>query len=101
MTDDLFAEYTFGKLALQKIASADPGFRLYLAGWTGPVNQREVMEVKGAVFREPLRGPNKGKLSIMVPNTSRTVKVTATEMAAFEKALAVPVQPGLAKGLES
>lgn len=84
MNEDVFADMTFGKLALQKLAPVDPNFRLYKAGWLGDPPARDVMEVTGAVFREALRGPNKGQLSIVVPDTSRTVYVTAQEMAAFE-----------------
>ena len=93
MSHDLFAEYTFGKIALQKIAPVEPNFRLYLAGWMGNANQRQVMKISGAVFREPTRGPNKGMLSIMVPKTVRTTYVTADEMKAFEKNTAASVQP--------
>jgi hypothetical protein len=84
MTEDIFADQSYGKLALQKIAPTDPNFRLYKAGWLGKANVREVMEVTGAVFREANRGPNKGKLSIMVPNTTRTAHVTSDEMTAFK-----------------
>lgn len=42
------------------------------------------MEVRGAVFRHATRGPNKGKLSIRVPGTTRTVQVIATEMASID-----------------
>lgn len=84
MKNDIFGEQTFGKLAIRKIAPAELNFRLYKAGWIGKANERQVMEVSGAVFREAQRGPRKGQLSIMVPHTSRTVHVTADEMDAFE-----------------
>lgn len=84
MTKDIFADQSYGKVALQKVAPTEPNFRLYKAGWLGKVNSREVMEVTGAVFRQATRGPNKGKLSIMVPGTTRTVHVTAAEMIAAE-----------------
>jgi hypothetical protein len=93
MRDDLFAEFTFGKVALQKIAPASSGFRLYLAGFVGDKTAPEVMKVSGAIFREPLRGPNKGMLSIRVPKTSRTAYVTAAEIAAFETSVAAPGKP--------
>lgn len=86
MKNDLFADQTFGKIALQKVAPTDTNFRLYKAGWIGDPRRREIMEVTGAVFREALRGPNKGQLSIMVPHTSRSVYVTAREMDEFEAA---------------
>jgi len=86
MTEDVFADQSYGKAALQKMAPTDPNFRLYLAGWLGKKPPFEVMEVKGAVFRHATRGPNKGKLSIMVPSTTRTVHVTATEIASIDTA---------------
>jgi hypothetical protein len=41
MRVDLFAELTFGKIALQKIAPVNSNFRLYLAGFTGKGNKQE------------------------------------------------------------
>lgn len=35
MRNDIFAEFTYGKLALEKIDSKDQNFRLYLAEWLG------------------------------------------------------------------
>ena len=84
MTEDIFADQSYGKAALKKIVPADSNFRLYKAGWLGKVNVREVMEVTGAVFRYATRGPNMGKLSIIVPGTTRTVHVTSAEMIAAE-----------------
>ena len=80
MTEDIFADQSYGALALQKLAPADSNFRLYKAGWLGKGDEREVIAVTGAVFRHATRGPNKGKLSIMVPDTSRTAHVTSAEM---------------------
>ena len=70
MSIDIFAETTFGKIAIDKIAHTDPDFRLYSAGWIGDINTSEVMEVKGAVFRRVSTGKNKGSLSIRVPYTT-------------------------------
>ncbi|MEX3555316.1 MAG: hypothetical protein VB131_01375 [Burkholderia gladioli] len=87
MQTDLFAEYPFGKIALEKINPQSPNFRLYSAGWLetgGPPETWEVMEVSGAEFREAKSGPNKGKLAIVVPNTKRTVHVHVTEIRAYE-----------------
>jgi len=83
---DLFSECTFSKIALQKIASPYPNFRIYSAGWLGDSQPWEIMEVNGAVFREALRGPRKGQLSVMVPNTSRSTYITAQEMVEFDAA---------------
>lgn len=84
LREDIFADQSYGKLALQKFAPVDPNFRLYIAGWMGKANERRVMKVTGAVFREAQRGPRKGQLSIMVPGTTRSVYVTSAEMAALE-----------------
>lgn len=81
MTEAVFADQKYGKAALQKLAPTDPNFRLYLAGWLGEKPPFEVMEVRGAVFRHATRGPNKGKLSIRIPGTTRTVHLTAAEIA--------------------
>lgn len=86
MSEDLFAEESYGKLALQKIGSIDPNFRLYQAGWLGEGNEREIMRVTGAVFREALKGPNKGQLSIKIGGTERSVFVTAREMKEYDAA---------------
>jgi len=45
------------------------------------------MEVTGAEFREAKSGPNKGKLSVLVPNSKRTVHVHISEMIALEATL--------------
>ncbi|MDO8417711.1 MAG: hypothetical protein Q7S87_16045 [Agitococcus sp.] len=84
MRNDMFADQPFGKIALKHLASPDANFRLYKAGWLGTGRQREIMSVTGASFREALSGRNKGQLSIMIPHTSRSVHVTAQEMAEFE-----------------
>lgn len=84
MTEDIFADQSYGALALQKLAPADSNFRLYKAGWLGKGDVREVIAVTGAVFRHATRGPNKRKLSIMVPHTSRTVHMTSDEMNEYQ-----------------
>lgn len=90
MRHDCFAEYTFGKLALQKIGSTDENFRLYKAGWLGKGLERDVMEVTGAVFRESMKGPTEGQLNIKVIGTDKKVRVTAAEMDAYDKGVASP-----------
>ncbi|ODP35163.1 hypothetical protein A9762_12275 [Pandoraea sp. ISTKB] len=84
--DDIFANQTFGKIALKKLEPLPANFMLYVAGWLGDGTRRDVMEVSGAVFREAKSGPRKGKLCVMVPGTKRTTYVTADEMDAVEKA---------------
>ena len=95
MTTDLFADLSYGKVALQKLAPVDPDFRLYKAGWLGKGNTREVMEVTGGLFRKALRGANKGKLSVLVPNSSRSVYVTASEMDACDATTATDLLPAI------
>lgn len=84
MEFDMFAQYGFGKAALAKIKPEDPDFRLYAAGWIGKAGERNVMQVTGAVFRRVTRGANKGKLSILVRGTEKTVQVLPSEMKAYE-----------------
>ncbi|SFD84346.1 hypothetical protein [Massilia yuzhufengensis] len=84
--EDLFADTTFGKLALQKLAPTTTYFRLYSAGWLGNGNQRDVMEVTGAEFREAKRGPRKGELCILIPGTQRRAYITVAEMEGFDAA---------------
>lgn len=93
MREDVFAAFSYGKIALEKINPSSPNFRLYSAGWLetgrGPETW-EVMKVTGAEFREAMSGPNKGQLRIMVPDSKRTVYVHLSEMEAYE-AQASPV----------
>jgi hypothetical protein len=87
MTRDVFAEQPYGKLALTKLAPVSENFRLYQAGWLGDKPEEwTVMEVKGAEFREAKSGPNKGKLSILVPDTDRRVFLTRDEIRAASTA---------------
>jgi len=83
--EDIFAQMEFGKLALIKIKPTDPNFRLYKAGWLGKNNERDVMEVTGAVFRTALKGRRKGELCIIVPGTERTAYITAAEIDQFKE----------------
>lgn len=88
MTIDLLAKHSYGKIALLKIKPESPNFRLYEAGWLetgGGPETWEVMEVTGAEFREAKSGPNKGKLTVLVPNTKRTAHVNVQEMRDFEE----------------
>lgn len=95
MQKDLFAEFSYGQIALDKIKPANPNFRLYSAGWletNGGPETWEVMEVTGADFRPALSGKSKGKLTIMVPNTKRTVHVHVSEMKAYKTTLTQTAQ---------
>lgn len=86
--DNPFAKESYGQVALQKMGQTDPNFRLYEVGWleTGAhPSTWDVMEVKGALFREAKRGPRKGQLCVMVKGTKITAYVTAAEMKAWEE----------------
>ena len=84
MTDKLFELQPFGQAALKKIGDVPENFRLYDASWMGNDQRRhDIMRVTGAEFRPAKRGPEKGLLSVMVPNTKRTVYVSAAEMREF------------------
>lgn len=85
MQKDVMAETGFGKAALQKLAPTPENFRLYQAEWLGDKPKDwDVMKVIGAEFRPAKTGPNKGKLTVMVKGSQRTVYVTKAEMRAFD-----------------
>lgn len=86
MNEDFFATHPAGKLALSKMGAVPANFRLFEAGWLNDnPSANGVMEFRGAEFRVAKRGRLKGKLAIMVPNTTRTTFVTAAEMLAAEQ----------------
>jgi hypothetical protein len=84
MTEKTFEAQAFGKAALQKLGNVVENFRLFHARWVGdnPGNSN-TMEVTGAEFRAAKSGTNKGKLSIMMTGTKKTVFVTKAEMLPF------------------
>lgn len=77
MTYDEFAEFPFGKAALQKLSPLPANFRLYEAENLGP---GKGMKVIGAEFRVAKRGLNKGKLSILVQGTRKVVRLSQREI---------------------
>ena len=85
MDEKLFEEQPFGKIALQKLGDVPENFRLYYAAWGDNPQASGTMRVTGAEFRVAKSGPEKGLLSVMVPNTMRTVYVTAEEMRQAEE----------------
>jgi len=80
MTQKIFEVRPYGKAALKKIGPVAENFRLFEASW---LKDGVTMRVCGAEFREAKRGPNIGRLSIMVPNTTKTVYVTRSEIEKF------------------
>ena len=86
MTKDVFAEHTFGKLALKKMGQVPGNFRLYIAGmYPEPPKEWQSMKVTGAEFREAKKGPSKGKLAVLIPGTQRTVHVPRLEIEQFDQ----------------
>jgi hypothetical protein len=85
MEKDIFADQPYGKAALKKLAPVGPDFRLFKAEWLGGKPEEwTVMRLMGADFRTAKTGPNKGKCSIMIRGTVRTVFITRDEMAKEE-----------------
>ena len=85
MQESIMDKTTYGQVALKKMAPVPEGFRLYEAGWIDEnPKERTVMQVTGAVFREAKTGPNKGKMTVKVDGTKRTVYVTKDEMREFD-----------------
>lgn len=83
MEQDFFAEQPYGQLALQKMAPTPADFRLYCAEWLGDKpGDRRVMKITGGEFRRAKTGKNKGKLSILVKGTDKTVFLTSDEIQA-------------------
>ena len=82
--DDVFADTSYGKAALKKLAPVPENFQLYFAGIAGDIKTSDTMEVRGCVFRKAAAGPRKGELCIMVPGTVQTVFVSNADMKEFE-----------------
>ncbi len=81
MEKDFFADQPYGQLALQKMAPTPSDFRLYCAEWLGDKpNDRQVLKITGGEFRRAKSGKNKGKLSILVKGTDKTVFLTSEEI---------------------
>ncbi|MDL5034278.1 hypothetical protein QRD43_20420 [Pelomonas sp. APW6] len=82
METDLFAETSFGRAALKKLAPVPENFRLYSAEWLGkkPEEWNE-MRVTGRVFR----ASRSGCLDIPVAGTIQSVIVTRDEMRAVDQ----------------
>jgi hypothetical protein len=86
MEHDHFADYPHGKAALKKMGEVPENFRLFYAGWLGDVRNADTMEVRGAEFRRAKAGKNKGKMTIKLPGTERTVYINKNDLAEFVSA---------------
>ena len=85
MSERIIEKQPFGKIALQKLGDVPENFRLFDAAWGDNPRNRDTIRVTGAEFRVAKSGPEKGLLSVMVPNTMRTAYVTAAEMRQVEE----------------
>lgn len=77
----IFADFPFGKAALARLAPLPENFVLYEAENLGKGNG---MKVTGAVFRAAKRGPNRGKLTIMIPGTKKVVYLSVEETKKYD-----------------
>jgi hypothetical protein len=84
MTEKIYESHAYGRAALRKLGKISENFRLFDCGWVGGGQPDQWIGMKciGAEFRIALKGRNKGKLSIIVPGTERTVYVSREEIAA-------------------
>jgi hypothetical protein len=86
MSDNIFADQSYGQIALKKLSPVPENFRLFSVAWLGDDPRKsEVMKVTGAEFRVAKSGPRKGKLCILIKGTQRTAYVTVNEMQEFEE----------------
>lgn len=77
--EDIYKDTRFGRIALKKLSPVGENFMLFECGWLNG-DRKGVMECKGATFREAKSGPNKGKLTVIVPGTTRIAYVTREEI---------------------
>ncbi len=81
MTEKIFEATEFGQAALQKLDHVSNNFRLYSAGWVETKSEKyNTMKVTGAEFRVAKSGKNKGKMTVIVAGSKRTVYVTKAEI---------------------
>lgn len=86
MQEDIIASFDYGKAALKKLAPVPENFRLYLLEWLGErPGERTILKITGAEFRKAKTGKNKGKLTVMVENSKRTVYLTKEEILDVDK----------------
>ena len=83
MDTKIYENYVFGKLALEQMGPVSENFRLYEAGMSpqSPAEWTD-MVVTGAEFSRATTGGNKGKLTILIPGTERTVRVSRKDIQA-------------------
>jgi len=81
MQERIFEETAGGKAAMQKLGEVPDNFRLYAFEWMEEKPEDwDTLKFTGAEFREAKRGPNKGRLSIKLKGTERTVFVNKRDV---------------------
>jgi hypothetical protein len=89
MTQKIFESTAYGRAALAKFYDGkEPpeNFRIFEAGLAqeNPTLSDGTMRVSGAEFKTDKRGPNTGKLAVMIKGTERMVYVTRGEILAMK-----------------
>ena len=85
MSESIFEGTSYGKAAMEKFGSVAENFRIYSVEWMEERPEDwETMRVTGAEFRKAKSGPNKGKLSIKLKDTDKTVYVTKEQMGKYK-----------------
>lgn len=80
MQEPTFEKFPLGMAAIKKLGEVPENFRLYYGGW-----YRDGLRFIGAEFAVAKHGPEAGSLSVMVPNTKRSVTLSAREVEAVYK----------------
>lgn len=82
MQEPTLEKFPLGMAAIKKLGEVSENFRLYYGGWSGDGLSFRFI---GAEFAVAKHGPEAGSLSVMVPNTKRSVTLSAKEVEAVYK----------------
>ncbi|TJY57207.1 hypothetical protein E4T66_17515 [Sinimarinibacterium sp. CAU 1509] len=78
MHDEMMLDYPPSLAAAKQLGEVPAGFAFFEFECLGDRPEEfTVMKVTGAVFREAKTGKNKGRRTVAIPGTERTVYVTA------------------------
>lgn len=96
MEQDVFAQFSSGKIALTKFAPVSADFRLFESEWLGDKPENwGVMKITGADFHVAKTGKDAGKRTILVKGTKRSVFVTRKEIQAAQAAATLPQEASI------
>jgi len=86
MNVDIFSQEPVGKAALKKLGDVPESFRLFAVEGVGNMPDNMIgAQVTGAEFRAAMSGPNKGKMTVEVKGTRRSVFVSTEEVKAMRQ----------------